>query len=42
MINSGKFSDRANFIQFAGKSSNLNGDCVEKCMKPEKYYNVNQ
>jgi len=40
MINSGKFRDRADFLQFAGKSSNIQGDCVEKCVKPEQYYNV--
>ncbi len=41
MINSGKFQDKTNFLQFAGKTSNMQGDCVEKCIKPEKYYNVN-
>lgn len=35
MINSGKFQDHAKFLKFAGKSSNMQGDCVEKCIKPQ-------
>ncbi len=42
MINSGKFRDHTEFLNFAGKSSNIQGDCVERCMKPEAYNKVLQ
>lgn len=40
MINSGKFRDHAEFMKFAGKSSNIHGNSIEQCIKPEAYNNV--